>query len=64
VGASDHLEVTANSVTLTRGHDIFRISFDSQVKAETMQTDLKVGQRRVVTLVLQSRNTLVYRLSF
>jgi hypothetical protein len=62
---TDELKVNSDNVTLRRGKHIFTISFDDpQVKAGTMQTDLMVGRRRVVTVVLQSRNSLVYRLSF
>jgi hypothetical protein len=64
VGETDTLKVDSGQVTLTRGGRVFLIKFDPHVKAETVKTELKVGQRRVVTLSLQTRNDLSYVFSF
>jgi hypothetical protein len=64
VSDTDELKVIPGAVTIKRGVHTFSIHFDPQVKAETIETELKVGQRRVVTLFLQSRNTLTYTMSF
>jgi len=64
VGENDVLKVNAGLVALTRGPRVFSITFDPQVRAETQETGLKVGPRRVVTLTVQTRNDLKYVLSF
>jgi hypothetical protein len=64
VSDNDELKIIPGGVTIKRGVYIFSIHFDPTVKAETIETELKVGQRRVVTLLLQSRNALTYTMSF
>jgi len=64
VGTGDQLKIAPGKVTLTRGSKTFLISFDPQVRAEKLETDLTVGPRKVVTVTLHSRDNLVYRLSF
>ena len=56
--------MSAGQVTLTRGARVFSITFDPEVRAETLETGLKVGPRRVVTLSVQTRNYLKYVFSF
>lgn len=64
VGSDDKLKVTPGELTLIRGLRILSIKFDPQAQFETIETGIKVGPRRVVTLNLQSRNSLTYRLGF
>ena len=64
VGAGDRVEIVPGKVTLTRGPNAFSITFDKQVEVEKVETDLKVGPRKVVTVSLQTRDTLTYRLAF
>jgi hypothetical protein len=64
LGNGESLKITPGQVLLRRGTEVFSISFDRQVTAETVDTELKVGPRKVVTLVLQARDSLVYRLAF
>ena len=64
VGGDDNLRVAAGELTLVRGTKVFSIKFDPQAKFETIETGIKVGPRRVVTLSLESRNSLTYRLEF
>jgi hypothetical protein len=64
VGGDDKLKVTPGELTLVRGARVLSIKFDPQAKTETIETGLKVGPRRVVTLSLQSQNGLTYRLEF
>ena len=64
VGANDDLKVTAQEIQLKRGAGMFLIRLDPQTMAETIETDLRVGERRVVTLLLRSANSLNYRISF
>jgi hypothetical protein len=64
VGPDDKLEVKPGEILLTRAGKTFAIRFDSQMKTATVETGLKVGPRRVVTVQLQSLNDLSYRLDF
>lgn len=64
VGSSDKLKVAPGELTLVRGARVLSIKFDPQAQFETIETGLKVGPRRVVTLSLQSRSSLTYRLAF
>jgi hypothetical protein len=64
VGSNDKLKVGSGELTLVRGQKVLSIKFDPQAQFETIETGLKVGPRRVVTLNLQSRNSLTYRLAF
>ncbi|HEY3038575.1 MAG TPA: hypothetical protein VGJ66_07545 [Pyrinomonadaceae bacterium] len=64
VGSNDKLSVGSGELTLVRGRKVLSIKFDPQAQFETIETGLKVGPRRVVTLSLQSRNSLTYRLAF
>jgi hypothetical protein len=64
VGPDDKLEVKPGEILLTRAGKNFAIRFDSQMKTTTVETGLKVGPRRVVTVQLQSLNDLSYRFDF
>ena len=64
VGLDDKLTVKAGEVALTRAGKIFSIRFDPQANATTVDTGLKVGPRRVVTVQLRSQNSLSYRFDF
>jgi hypothetical protein len=64
VGDADVLKVGSGQVTLTRGGRVFSINFDPHVTPETVKTDLRVGQRQVVTVNLQTSNNLSYVFSF
>jgi hypothetical protein len=64
VGPDDKLTVKAGEVVLTRAGKVFSIKFDPQTNATTIDTGLKVGPRRVVTVQLRSQNTLSYRFDF
>ena len=64
VGDADMLKVSSGRVTLTRGSNVFSIIYNPDVRVETIETQLKVGTRRVVTLSLQTRGELTYVLSF
>lgn len=64
VGSNDKLKVDSGELTLVRGQRVLSIKFDPQAQFETIETGLKVGPRRAVTLNLQSRNSLTYRLAF
>ena len=64
VGPRDELKVEAQEIKLRRGAAMFSIRLDSETKAEPIETDLRVGQRRVVTLLLRSTNSLRYTMSF
>ena len=64
VGIDDKLELAPGKVALTRGSKTFSITFDPQVQAEKIETELTVGPRKVVTVSLHSRNSLTYRMGF
>jgi hypothetical protein len=64
VGTGDKLELAPGKARLTRGNKTFSITFDPQVQVEQIETGLNVGPRKVVTLSLQSRNSLTYRMAF
>lgn len=64
VGPRDVLKIGAQEIKLKRGAAIFLIRLDSQTKGEPIETDLRVAQRRVVTVVLRSTNSLRYTMSF
>lgn len=64
VGKDDKLTVEKGEVRLVRAGKVFAIKFDAPVRAETVETKLTVGPRRVVTVSLKSQNDLVYRLDF
>jgi hypothetical protein len=64
VAEGDDLKVAANQVELKRGSRSFVIRLQSEAKAETIETGLRVGPRRVVTILLSSTNELNYTLSF
>jgi hypothetical protein len=64
VGEGDDLKVVRNEVHLKRGSHAFVIRLDPQTKAETIDTGLKVGPRRVVTVLLRSTNALKYTMAF
>jgi hypothetical protein len=64
VGSRDELKVDAQEIKLKRGAAMFLIRLDSETKGELIETDLRVGQRRVVTLLLRSTNSLRYTMSF
>ena len=64
VGTNDKLEIKPGEVLLTRAGKQFLIRFDSQTKTTTVETGLKVGPRRVVTVQLRSLNDLSYRFDF
>ncbi len=64
VAESDKLKVEPGKVTLTRGGHMFSILFDPKVSAESIETDLRVGPRRVVVMQLQTRDSLHYRMRF
>jgi hypothetical protein len=64
VGNDDKLKVVSGELTLVRGGRALSIKFDPQAQFETIETGLKVGARRVVTLVLRTRNMLTYRMTF
>ncbi len=55
VGLVDKLIVKAAEVTLTRAGKLFSIKFDPQTTATTVDTGLKAGPRRVVTVQLRSK---------
>jgi hypothetical protein len=62
VGIDDKLAVTPGEVLLSRAGKQFAIRFNPETKATTVETGLKVGPRRVVTIQLRSLNDLSYRL--
>jgi hypothetical protein len=64
LGKDDRLNLKSGEATLTRAGKIFVIKFDAGISAETVETGLTVGARRVVTLSLRSRNSLRYRMDF
>jgi hypothetical protein len=64
VGTGDKLELAPGKARLTRGNKTFSITFDPQVQVEQIETGLNVGPRKVVTLSLQARNSLTYRMAF
>jgi hypothetical protein len=64
VGVDDKLTVKAGEVVLTRAGKVFSIKFDPQTNATTVDTGLKVGPRRVVTVQLRSQDNLSYRFDF
>jgi hypothetical protein len=64
VGSDDKLKVAPGELTLVRGARVLSIKFDPEAQFEIIETGLKVGPRRVVTLSLQSRSSLTYRLTF
>lgn len=64
VGKDDKLSVKSGEVTLARAGKVFSIKFEAPVRAETVETKLTVGPRRVVTVSLKSQNDLVYRMEF
>ena len=64
VGGKDRLEVASGKVTLTRGGKMFSIIFDPKVSAESIETEVRVGPRRVVVLHLKTSDSLTYRMSF
>jgi hypothetical protein len=64
VGADDKLTVEGDGVVLTRAGKAFSIKFDQQTNATTVDTGLKVGPRRVITVQLRSQSNLSYRLDF
>jgi hypothetical protein len=64
VQPDDKLTVKAGEVTLTRAGKVFSIKFDPQTTATTIDTGLKAGPRRVVTVQLRSQDNLSYRFDF
>ena len=64
VGPNDKLIVKAGEVTLMRTGKVFSIKFDPQANATTVDTGLKVGPRRVITVQLRSQSNLSYRFDF
>ncbi len=65
VGKDDAITVKPGEVTLLRNGKTFAIKFDQQaVRAETLETKLTVGTRRVVTVVLKGQTDLNYKLDF
>jgi len=64
VGERDDLKVVGNEISLKRGARTFLIRLDPQTKAETIETDLRVDRRRVITLLLRSTNALKYTMAF
>lgn len=64
VGKNDKLAVKDGEVQLTQGNKVFSIKFDKGIKAETVESKLTVGQRRVVTVVLKAQSDLSYQMSF
>ena len=64
LGVGDEIHMAPGKITLSRARNTFSIAFDPQVSVEKIETDLKVGPRRVVTVTLQSRGSLKYRMGF
>ena len=64
VGVGDQLAIMPGKVALSRGNRTFSVTFDPQVQAEKLETGLKVGPRKVVTVSLHSQNSLAYRMGF
>jgi hypothetical protein len=64
VGRDDKLTVERDEVVLRRAGKVFSIKFDPQTNATTVDTELKVGPRRVITVQLRSQSNLTYRLDF
>ena len=64
VGPDDTVANKAGEIVLTRAGRRFLIMFDSDTKATTVETGLKVGPRRVVAVQLRSLNSLSYRFDF
>jgi hypothetical protein len=64
VGPRDELKVEAQEIKLKHGAAMFLIRLNSETKVEPIETYLRVGQRRVVTLLLRSTNILRYSMSF
>jgi len=64
VGVDDTIVNKPGEVVLTRAGRRFSIRFDPDAKATTLDTGLKVGPRRLVTVQLRSLNNLSYRLDF
>jgi hypothetical protein len=64
VGEGDDLRVTANEIQLKRGTWTFLIALGPETKAEKVETNLRVGPRRVITVLLSSTNSLTYTMSF
>lgn len=64
VSGDDSLKVQPTLVSLTRGGKNVAVRFDEGALPEAVETGLFVGPRRVVALVLRSRDHLTYRLDF
>ena len=64
VGKDDKLTIGIGKVTLARGGNVFSIIFDPKVSAESIETELRAGPRRVVVLNLRAMNSLLYELKF
>jgi hypothetical protein len=64
VGPDDKLTVKSGEASFTCAGKVFSIKFDPQTTATTVDTGLKVGPRRVITIQLRSHNNLSYRFDF
>ena len=64
VGPRDELKLDSQEIKLKRGAAMFWIRLGAETQGELIETDLRVGQRRVVTLLLRSTNSLRYTMSF
>jgi len=65
VGKDDVVAIKPGEVTLRRNGKLFAVRFDpSSVSAETLETKLTVGSRRVVTVILKAQTDLNYSLDF
>jgi hypothetical protein len=60
VGKNDTLTVKPGEVMLERAGKVFAVKFDPSVLAELLETKTAVGPRRIVTVVLKSKDDLVY----
>jgi len=63
-GYSDELDIRQGEVRLRRASAGLTITFDKSAKVRTIETKYDSGLRRVVTVCIDSNDTLGYRLIF
>ena len=64
VGPGEELKIDPQEIKLKRGAAMFLIKLDAETKAEIVETDLRVGARRIITLLLRSTNSMRYTMGF